>query len=213
MTTFSFARITRLGAAVGVAALLTATVVAPAQAHETPKPGSTCAMSGMVLVDHGKVQVCTSKTPTGKPRWSTATTTSKSPLTVKDGWAKAAATGMSAAFGMVSNPTAKPIRIVGATSPYAGVVQLHEVVDKNGSMVMQQKAGGFVIPAGGMLELKPGGNHLMFMELKKAIKAGTTVPVTLITADGGLLTVKVLGKVYSGANETYNGTTGDMSGM
>jgi copper(I)-binding protein len=213
MTTVSFTRIARLGAAIGVAVLLAPAVATPAHAHETPKPGSACAMSGMVLVDHGKVQVCTAKTPMGKPRWSTATPTSASPLKMKDGWAKAAEKGMSAAFGMVSNPTAKPIRIVGATSPYSGVVQLHEVVDKDGSMVMQQKTGGFVIPAGGMLELKPGGNHLMFMDLKKAIKAGTMVPVTLITADGGTMTVKVLGKVYTGANETYNGTTGDMSGM
>jgi periplasmic copper chaperone A len=213
MTAVRYSSTTRLGAAIGAAALIAVAAITPAQAHETPKPGGTCAMSGMVLVDHGKVQVCTSKTPTGKPRWSTATPTSASPLKVKDGWAKAAPTGMSAAFGMVSNPTTKPIRIVGATSPYSAVVQLHEVVDKDGSMVMQQKAGGFVIPAGGMLELKPGGNHLMFMDLKKAIKAGTMVPVTLITADGGTVTVKVLGKVYSGANETYTGTSGDMSGM
>jgi copper(I)-binding protein len=212
MTALTHSRFARFGAAFGAVALLSGALASSASAHETPKPGSTCAMSGMVLVDHGKVQVCTSKTATGKPRWSAATTTSKSPLTISDGWAKAADKGMSAAFGMVKNPTTKAIRVIGATSPYSGVVQLHEVVDKDGSMVMQQKAGGFVIPAGGMLELKPGGSHLMFMDLKQPIKAGTSVPVTLITADGGTMTVKVLGKVYSGANETYTGGSG-MSGM
>jgi copper(I)-binding protein len=70
-------------------------------------------------------------------------------------------------------------------------------------MVMQQKNGGFVIPAGGMLELKAGGNHIMFMKLTKPITAGAMVPVTLITSDGGLMTTKVMAKVYSGANETY----------
>jgi periplasmic copper chaperone A len=83
------------------------------------------------------------------------------------------------------------------------VLQLHEVVDKDGSMVMQQKNGGFVIPAGGMLTLKPGGSHVMFMDLTKPIKAGDMVPVTLITSDGGLFKTKVLGKVYNGGNETY----------
>ena len=212
MTVLARTRVSRLGAAFGAVALLAGALAAPAAAHESPSPGSTCAMSGMVMMHHGEVQVCTSKTPKGKPRWSTAKATSKSPLTLSDGWAKAADKGMSASFGMVKNPTAKAIRIVGVTSPYSGVMQLHEVVEKDGSMVMQQKSGGFVIPAGGMLELKPGGNHLMFMDLKKPIKAGTMVPLMLITADGGLLTVKVLGKVFTGANESYNGTM-DMSGV
>ena len=132
---------------------------------------------------------------------------SRAAITLTDGWAKAADSGMSAAFGMVKNPTAKPVRIIGAYSSYAKAVQLHEVVAKDGAMVMQQKAGGFAIPASGMLELKPGGNHLMFLGITKPITAGTQIPVTLITADGGLLRVKVLAKVYNGANETY------MSGM
>jgi copper(I)-binding protein len=114
---------------------------------------------------------------------------------------------MSAAFGMVKNPSAQAVRVIGAYSSYAKAVQLHEVVAKDGSMVMQQKAGGFAIPANGMLELKPGGNHLMFVGITKPITAGAQIPVTLITSDGGLLRVKVLAKVYNGANETY------MSGM
>lgn len=199
---------TLIGAAAASLALVT--LAAPAQAHETPKAGSTCAMSGMTEIDHGKVYVCTSKAMGAKPRWGKGLAISKSALTLTDGWAKAADKGMSAAFGMVKNPTAKPIRIIGATSSYAGVVQLHEVVDKDGAMVMQQKTGGFVIPAGGMLELKPGGNHLMFMDITKPITAGSKVPVILITSDGALLRVTVLGKVYNGANETYDS---GMSGM
>ena len=203
---------TTIGAVtLGVAALLASAVVAaPAQAHETPTPGSTCAMSGTTVIDHGRVWVCTSATEGAKPRWSKGRTTSKSPLTMTDGWAKAADSGMSAGFGMLKNPTTKPIRVIGAYTTTSPVVQLHEVVDKDGAMVMQQKMGGFVIPAGGMLELKPGGNHMMFMKIAKPITAGSTVPITLVTADGGLLTVKLMGKVYNGANETY---TGGMSGM
>jgi copper(I)-binding protein len=62
-----------------------------------------------------------------------------------------------------------------------------------------------------MMELKPGGNHLMFMKLTKPITAGSMIPVTLITADGGTLKTKVLAKVYAGANETYDGGMGDMN--
>jgi copper(I)-binding protein len=197
----------RSGAALTATLLAAGIAAAPAQAHETPKLGSTCALSGTIEIDHGDVYVCVSRTEGAKPRWGKALPISRAAITLSDGWAKAADSGMSAAFGMVKNPTAKPVRVIGAYSSYAKAVQLHEVVDKSGSMVMQQKAGGFLIPAGGMLELKPGGNHLMFMGLTKPITAGMQIPVTLITADGGLQRVKVLAKVYTGANETY------MSGM
>jgi periplasmic copper chaperone A len=210
----SHARPTIRAVLVAAAIALTGVAVAsPAQAHEAPKAGSTCAMSGTTEIVHGKVYVCTSKTATAKPRWGKGLTISKSGLTTADTWAKAADKGMSAAFGMIKNPTAKPVRIIGAYSTASNALQLHEVVENDGSMVMQQKAGGFVIPAGGMLELKPGGSHIMFMDIKKPLKAGTMVPVTLITADGGLLRFTALVKVYAGANETYNGGTGSDSGM
>ncbi len=170
-------------------------------------------MSGTTEIDHGKVYVCVSRTEGAKPRWGKGLTVSRAAITLSDGWAKAADTGMSAAFGMLKNPTDKPIRIIGATSSYANAVQLHEVVAKDGAMVMQQKAGGFVLPANGMLELKPGGNHLMFMGITKPIKPGTMVPIILITADGGLMKTKVMAKVYNGANETYDSGMSDMSGM
>ena len=194
--------ITRITTAAALAVGL-GVMAAPASAHETPVKGSTCQMSGMTEIDHGKVYVCTSKGAGTKPRWGAGLPISASKLTMSDGWAKAAAKGMSAAFGMIMNPTDKPVRIIGAFSDVSKVLQLHEVVDKDGSMVMQQKNGGFVIPAGGMLTLKPGGNHVMFMSLTKPIKAGDMVPVTLIASDGSLFKTKVLGKVFNGGNETY----------
>jgi hypothetical protein len=197
----------RSGAALAATLLAAGIAAAPAHAHETPKAGSTCALSGMTEVDHGKVYVCVSRTEGAKPRWGAGLPVSRAAVTLTDGWAKAADSGMSAAFGMVKNPTAQAVRVIGAYSSYAKAVQLHEVVAKDGAMVMQQKAGGFAIPASGMLELKPGGNHLMLLGITKPITAGAQIPVTLITADGGLLRVKVLAKVYNGANETY------MSGM
>ena len=203
MNRSTIARFARTGAAIAIAALTVGALAAPAQAHETPKAGSTCAMSGTTLIDHGDVYVCVSKTAGAKPRWGKGLPVSKSALTWTDGWIKVAKTGMTASFGMLKNPTNKPITVIGASSSVSKVLQLHEVVDKDGQMVMQQKPGGFTIPAGGMLELKPSGNHVMFMKITKPITAGAMVPVSLITSDGGLMTAKVMGKVYSGANETY----------
>lgn len=178
-----------------IAGLLTmAALTAPAQAHETPKAGSTCAMSGMTELDHGKVYVCTSAREGTKPRWGKGMTTRKTALTLTDSWAKAADSGMSAGFGVLRNPGTAPIRVIGAFTTFSPVVQLHEVVDKDGAMTMQQKAGGFVIPAGGSLTLRPGGDQLTLTKLTKPIAAGTSVPITLITSDGGLLTAKWVGR-------------------
>jgi periplasmic copper chaperone A len=203
-------RAVTIAAAIVIAGGVTA---APAQAHEAPRTGSTCAMSGMTEIVHGKVYVCTSPSASAKPRWGAGLPISAAALTTSDTWAKAApARQMSAAFGTIANPTSKAVRVIGAFSTASGVLQLHEVVQRDGSMVMQQKAGGFVIPAGGTVELKPGGNHIMLMSLRKPLRAGTTVPVTLVTSDGGLLRFTALVKVFSGANESYQGGMSGMSG-
>ena len=136
--------------------------------------------------------------------FSRALPITRSALAVTDGWTKAAATRqMTAGFGVLRNPSRTPIRVIGAYSPYSAALQLHRTVQENGAMSMQQKIGGFVIPAGGMLRLTPGGNHLMFMSLTRPIRAGALVPVTFVTSDGGLLRTTLLGKVFSGANEAY----------
>jgi len=199
--------IRRRSAVVGLTALVTAAALgfsaAPASAHEAPTPGSRCAMSGLSESNHGTIYLC-QKNAAGKAVWSKGMKEKKSPLTMSDGWVKAVNTGMTASFGMVKNPTGKAITIVGASSPLSAAVQLHEMVDDDGTMVMQEKSGGFTVPAGGMLTLAPGGNHVMLMKVKKPIKPGDLIPVTLITSDGGMLTVKVLAKTYTGANEPYD---------
>ena len=198
----------RLAARLGLALLLTTAVAAvaapPASAHAAPKPGARCAMSGMVTLNHGTAFVCASATAGARPTWGKGLATKPSPLTLTDAWAKAADTGMTAAFGTLTNSTTAPIRVVAAISPASPVVQLHEVVTKDGQMVMQQRPGGLVIPAGGSVQLMPGGNHLMFMKLRAPVRAGDMVPLTLVAADGGLLRTKVMAKAFAGANESYS---------
>lgn len=184
-------------------------ISSPAQAHEIT-PGGKCPLSGAVHIEQGKTYVCTTNA-SGKPVWGKGLKKSVSKLTVVDTWAKAADSGMTAAFGKVTNPGSKSVNIVAASSPVAGVVQLHEVVDKDGKMVMQQKPGGFTIAPGAALELKPGGNHLMFMGLKKPVKAGQLVPVTIILSDGSRQTITAMAKVFNGGNENYDANAGSMS--
>lgn len=124
-------------------------------------------------------------------------------VTIADAWVKAAPSGMTAMFGMLTNTGSAPVTVTGAATDLAGMVELHETVTENGVSTMRQKTGGFVIPAGGTFELKPGGNHVMLMGLKKAVKAGEEVDVTLSLSNGSSLVVKALGKEFAGAKESY----------
>ncbi len=130
-------------------------------------------------------------------------------LTITDTWAKAADSGMTAAFGTIANTSSHEVTIVAASSPAAKEVQLHEVVNDK----MRQVDGGFVIPAGGTLTLQPGGFHLMFMGVTSPIKAGDDVSLTITMSDKSQKTFTAVAKDFTGANESYDGATmgGDAS--
>ena len=80
--------------------------------------------------------------------------------------------------------------LVSASSPIAGEVQLHEMAMEGNVMKMRQ-VKDIPVPAGGELELKPGGMHLMFMNIKTPLAAGELVPVKLKFAKAGVVEVKM----------------------
>jgi copper(I)-binding protein len=84
-------------------------------------------------------------------------------------------------------------KLVAGSSPVAGVVEIHEMSMEGSTMKMRQVAGGLPLPAGQAVELKPGGYHVMLMDLKQQLKAGDTVPVTLVVegADGKRKNIEV----------------------
>lgn len=87
--------------------------------------------------------------------------TSAERLTLVDPWVKAAEEGMTSAFGTLTNATGRALQLISASTPSAGMVELHETMgDGSGGMSMQKKEGGFPIPDGGELVLEPGGDHL-----------------------------------------------------
>ena len=189
-----------------IAAVLAASPVAVAQS--APKPGASCAMSGMAVTVKKINYVCQRQGDALK--WSKGLPVSTSRLKAKDMWAKAADSGMTAVFGTIMNPTNREVRVIAATTPF-GPTQIHQVVMVDGAMTMTEKPGGLVIPARGGAELKPGADHLMLMKLSKPIKAGTRVPVTLITSTGATMTFNAMGKPFSGGNESYDENHGGMA--
>lgn len=80
-------------------------------------------------------------------------------------------------------------RLVSASSPSAAEVQIHTMSMDGGVMKMRQLKDGIAIPAGASIELKPGGQHIMFIGLKKPFKQGTKIPATLKFARAGSVQV------------------------
>lgn len=136
-------------------------------------------------------------------------------VTIEDAWVKAAEPGdMTAAFGTLENSSDEEATVVSVASSASPMMELHETVaDGSGQMMMQEVEGGFTIPANDHLLLEPGGNHLMLMELPKAIRAGDDVTFTLTFSDDSTLEFTAVAKDYAGANETYEDGTdhGDMN--
>ena len=85
-----------------------------------------------------------------------------------------------------------------ASSPAAGVVEIHEM-SMDGNVMRMRAIPGLDLPAGKPVELKPGGYHLMLMDLKQPLKEGTSVAVILVieSRDGKRESVEVIAPVRS----------------
>ncbi len=155
------------------------------------------------------LSACGSSSTTPSNSSSPSASGGSAALTIADAWCKSTDSmpegkkEMTGCFGTLTNTTDAAITISGGMSPTAGMVELHETVMNNsGQMQMQPKSGGFVVPAKGTFELKPGANHVMVMMLKQEIKTGDMVAVTLKTTAGDI-PLSFSARAFSGANESY----------
>ena len=85
------------------------------------------------------------------------------------------------------------MKLVGISSPVAGVGEVHEMAMNAGVMTLRALPNGIDLPAGKTIELKPGGIHLMLMDLKQALPKDSTIPMTLLLKDkaGKELTMEI----------------------
>jgi hypothetical protein len=100
-------------------------------------------------------------------------------VTVKDPWVRATVSQQKATGAFMQITSAQDARLVEAKSPVAGVVEVHEMSMEKDVMKMRA-VKALDLPAGKTVELKPGGYHVMLMDLKQQMKEGDTVPVTLV---------------------------------
>ncbi len=100
-------------------------------------------------------------------------------VTVKDPWVRATVSQQKATGAFMQITSAQDARLIEASSPLAGVVEVHEMTMEKDVMKMRA-VKALDLPAGKNVELKPGGYHVMLMDLKQQMKEGDTVPLTLV---------------------------------
>jgi copper(I)-binding protein len=101
----------------------------------------------------------------------------------------AAAGDRGAAFMVIKNSGAATDALIGASSDVATATEVHETVMQGDQAIMRPVAR-IDVPAGGQVELKPGGYHIMFIGLKQPLQTGTRVTVDLRFEKAGVVTVE-----------------------
>ncbi|WP_072392484.1 DUF1775 domain-containing protein [Hyphomicrobium sp. CS1GBMeth3] len=131
-------------------------------------------------------------------------------LAIEGAWTRATAEGakVGAGYLTIRNTGGDADTLVGVETAVAERGEIHEMSMSEGVMRMRRLADGVEIPAGGSVELKPGGNHLMFMNLKERLVEGERITVTLTFKSGATgsvtLPVRGLGAGKSDKGEQHN---------
>jgi len=119
-------------------------------------------------------------------------------VTVTDAWARATVQGQKATGAFMKITAKDNAKLVAVSSPVAGVVEIHEMKMDKDVMRMSALPNGLDLPAGKAVELKPGGYHVMLMDLKAPLTKDTAVPMTLTLQDAKGVKSKVELKVLVG---------------
>ncbi len=99
-------------------------------------------------------------------------------IEVKEAWIRGTVPAQRSTGAFMEITGKNAVRLVGATSPVAGLVEIHNMTMSHGVMKMFA-VEGIDLPAGKAVKLAPGGYHVMMMGLKQQMKAGDKVPLDL----------------------------------
>ncbi len=114
-------------------------------------------------------------------------------ISIEGAWARPSPMeqGNGAVYMVIRNNGAEDDTLVAARADIAAVVEVHETVEMEGGMMgMRPVEGGIPIPAGGSAELKPGGYHIMLINMTGQLEPGTTIPVTLVFEKAGEIPIE-----------------------
>ncbi|MBL8592466.1 MAG: DUF1775 domain-containing protein [Devosia sp.] len=169
----------------GSASVVWDQIAAPGEnAHALEHPAPTLAVTAAATAgehDHGAMTMAAPASVT------------VGALEISNGFSRATLPNAPVGGGYVTitNTGAEADRLVGAASPVAGVAQIHEMKMEGDLMKMNEAPDGVEIPAGATVALKPGGLHIMFMQLKQPLVQGTRIPLTLTFEKAGSVEVEL----------------------
>lgn len=157
---------TFLRSALGAAALLALSTGAPAQPHPSHEPQPSRPAPRQVY----KAGALVIESP-----WSRAT----------PGGAK-----VGGGYMRITNTGTMPDRLIGGSTLLSARFELHEMSMQSDVMRMRRLETGLEIPPGKTVELKPGGSHAMFLDLKQPLKEGERLKGTLVFEKAGTVPVE-----------------------
>lgn len=101
---------------------------------------------------------------------------------VEGAWVRSAVAGQQGTGAFMRITAADNAKLVGASTPVAATAEVHEM-RMQGDVMRMRPVAALELPAGRTIELKPGGYHLMLMDLRQPLKVGSTVPLSLVFRD------------------------------
>jgi copper(I)-binding protein len=124
--------------------------------------------------------------------------------TVKDAWVRGTVAQQKASGAFMHITSAQGGKLLEVSSPVAGVAEIHEMT-MQGDMMRMRAVPALDLPAGKAVELKPSGYHVMLMDLKQQLKAGDSVPLTLVIEgkDGKRETLQIKAPVRALAESAH----------
>ncbi len=101
---------------------------------------------------------------------------------IEGAWVRSSVPGQQGTGAFMKITAPQPLELVGLSTPAAGLAEVHEM-KLEGEIMRMRPLQKLELPAGRTVELKPGGHHLMLQDLKQPLRAGSTVPLTLVFRD------------------------------
>ena len=128
---------------------------------------------------------------------------------VEGAWARASVQGQRGTGAFMQLTAKDGARLVRAESPAAGVAEVHEM-KMEGDVMKMRAVPALELPAGKTVELKPGGYHVMLLDLKAPLAKDSTVPLTLVFQDAKGVESKLNLTVPVGTSAPGGATAGSM---
>jgi copper(I)-binding protein len=104
------------------------------------------------------------------------------PVTVQGAWVRASVQGQTSTGAYMTLSAREPLTLTGASTPVAGVADVHEM-KMEGDVMRMRAVDGLALAPGKPVALQPGGYHIMLTELKTVLKPQTSIPLTLVFRD------------------------------